>query len=204
MRLGRREVGQREVGQWIFPIGRAEMRHDTQRGISLVELIVVLGVIVLLIAIAIPTVAAVRRSAKVTQCASNLRQIGQAIHAYRSNHKAWPFAAAIPAPFGPMGLSPPGAPSIPDALAAFLPPTTAVYHCPGDTHEVYDRCGISYLYWTIFHFPKKEPIMMTDFQGYSSPARTVTVSDFHPPRLGLNQLNNDGSVEFGHARPDGP
>ena len=188
------------------------MRHSTHGGFSLVELIVVLGIVVVLIAILLPTVSAVRRASKVTQCASNLREIGQAIFMYRTASRTWPSATPIPLPFVMPGEA--ATPTIPEVLASYLSPDSAVYHCPGDVEQVFKQCasvpgghGISYVYWVPFQFPRSSQAfqsMMADFQGYSGPARTVTVSQFHPPHRGMNELQLDGSVHFGYANLAGP
>jgi len=60
-----------------------------QRGFSLVELLVVVGIISLLIAMLMPTVKTARESANRTQCASNLRQIGYAIQSYANDNRGW-------------------------------------------------------------------------------------------------------------------
>jgi prepilin-type N-terminal cleavage/methylation domain-containing protein/prepilin-type processing-associated H-X9-DG protein len=54
---------------------------------TLTELLVVIGVIGILLAILLPVVATARRSARATQCASNLRQVATALIAYSNNYR---------------------------------------------------------------------------------------------------------------------
>ena len=56
-------------------------------GFSLVELLVVIGIITVLIAILLPTLAAARVSGMQTQSASNLRQIGIALRMYADENR---------------------------------------------------------------------------------------------------------------------
>lgn len=51
-------------------------------GFSVIELLVVIGIIAVLAALLMPTVAVVRGQARTMACASNLRQVGMCIHAY--------------------------------------------------------------------------------------------------------------------------
>src|SRR5687768_14138162 len=60
---------------------------------TLVELLVVVGIIALLMAILLPALARAREQAANTQCLSNLRQIAIAFRAYELDHKRMPVHA---------------------------------------------------------------------------------------------------------------
>ncbi len=62
-----------------------------RRGFSLVEVLVVVAIIAILAALLLPAVQAAREAARRTQCRSNLKQIGLALHNYLATHSVFPF-----------------------------------------------------------------------------------------------------------------
>jgi prepilin-type N-terminal cleavage/methylation domain-containing protein/prepilin-type processing-associated H-X9-DG protein len=73
------------------------MRHPRRQGFSIIELLVVIGIISILIAIIFPMAERMRHRAYIDSCASNLRQIGQAMEVYAGdNSGSYPRATYKP------------------------------------------------------------------------------------------------------------
>src|SRR3954451_22919843 len=64
------------------------------RGFTIVEILVVIGIIAVIIALLLPALQRARQQALSLQCKSNLQQIGQALLIYANNNDGWMYPAS--------------------------------------------------------------------------------------------------------------
>jgi prepilin-type N-terminal cleavage/methylation domain-containing protein len=85
----------------------------TRRAFSLIELLVVIGIIAVLLGLILPAISQSRHSARSLQCKSNLRELGHALQMYANINNGW---------FYPVGYEPVSGDFMSDAFGTRVPP----------------------------------------------------------------------------------
>lgn len=129
------------------------------RAFTLVELLVVIGVIALLASLLLPALVRGKESARAAKCMSNLRQIGIALRVHVHDHEdLMPMMTNAPAP---PGAIPPTAPNI--VLAPDLSGGTNVFECPSDDQDLFRQTGSSYLWNALLNGQPADRLSITLF-----------------------------------------
>ncbi|MFG0286134.1 MAG: DUF1559 domain-containing protein [Phycisphaerales bacterium JB039] len=67
-----------------------------QRGFSVLELLISVGIVAILLGLLVPALSLAREGARTTVCSSNLRQIGLGWQGYLNDHEAFPAYSDLP------------------------------------------------------------------------------------------------------------
>ncbi len=132
--------------------------HPGRKGFSLVELLVVIGIIALLAGLRLPSLARGKRAAETVVCLNNLKQFACAWHLYADEYEetiAPNYSTSVPqiyphaAPAWVMGMMNCSMDDLPDntntlflttsLLAPYLGRSIPVWRCPGDHSKSIQR-----------------------------------------------------------------
>ena len=160
------------------------------KGFTLVELLVVIGIVALLIGLLMPALSAARRNARTVACKGQMQQIGHAFAMYVNESKGkYPKAPTLPS------VNPNNYPPLTETLARHVGDVMTVFRCPSD-EAVFPDEGISYFYYAELG---ERPLRQTFFWRIFGNASQVPVlsdaDNYHGGTVPYNWLFADGHVD---------
>jgi prepilin-type N-terminal cleavage/methylation domain-containing protein len=186
-----------------MPSGKIAREH---RAFTLVELLVVIGIIALLIAILLPALSRAREQAHRTACLANLRSLGQAMYLYAHTCRDR-LPNSAPSATWDYNL---GGRALLELAEKYAQP--AVFHCPSDSdpvptqiitseYSVEDSAHISYEFFPIW-WPGRDGPILTRMRGQAPLAWDLDGGEANPSPMqnhglaGGNILIADGHAEW--------
>jgi prepilin-type N-terminal cleavage/methylation domain-containing protein len=189
-------------------------RHDLRRtghatpapAFTLVELLVVIGIIALLIAILLPTMSKAREQSRRTACLSNLRSLGQAMFLYANAYKDHLPNGNPPGKW----KSYDGANQIMVVFARDFVQPPGVFHCPSDRDPapseivtadpwLADSARVSYEFYCLF-WPPELGAVLSALKGQAPLAWDQDGGEVSGPLQ--NHANFGGNVVFADGHGD--
>ena len=160
-----------------------------RRAFSLIELLVVIGIIAILLGILLPVTARARREAKKVACKAQLANIGAAFQMYLNENDGW----YPPATYWPE--SPSGLPQVNEFLQRYISNVNKVFGCPADEKN-FEKFKLSYSYYQELGERRIQDTFF--YKILRSSSRTPIMWDaenYHGGNVPYNWLFADGHVD---------
>jgi prepilin-type N-terminal cleavage/methylation domain-containing protein/prepilin-type processing-associated H-X9-DG protein len=179
-------------------MGAVSHDHRRRPAFTLVELLIVIGMISVLIAMLLPAVNAVREQSRKTVCKTQMQQIGYAMRMYQNNNKDhYPLAPALPS------VNPNNYPTLSQYLSVYIGETTQngtgdnlrIFRCPDD-QTVYPVEQTSYFYYSdLGLMPWRQTLLGQVYHDVTQVPCLWDADKFHGGSVPFNWLYLDGHVD---------
>ena len=167
------------------------LKNKRERGFTLVELLVVIGIIALLISILLPALSKARAAANTVACAANIRSVCQAMYAYAAEYKG--SIAGGPNTSGAFLLDPngtisedncPGIIAIWDWMSPIATSMGITFNTGAGTQDRIDRF-----------------VQLANFKGFRCPSNDFTVVAYSSPAIPVTQMPSYTTAAIFHFIP---
>lgn len=163
----------------------------SRRAFSIVELLVVIGIIGILIGLLMPTLSRARQQSRTVACKAQLQSIGAAMQMYLNSNAGWYPAAR----YTPDFETPDNLPLVNDLLRPFLSENVRIWKCPAD-EKYFPEYGLSYSYYQELAVRKLNQTFFYRVLRSSSLVPILWDAEaFHGGTVPLNWLFADGHVD---------
>ncbi len=157
--------------------------HWRRSGFTLIELLVVIAIIAVLIALLLPAVQSAREASRRIQCASNLKQLGLALHNYHSSWNGFPVGFL----YAYQGVLPNSSPlqyrwSVLAQMSPFLEQSVLYNALNFDFPLAHKPTTSGALFWP--YFPANTTVMATQVAVFLCPSDGAL-----PPAVGTGPTN---------------
>jgi len=175
--------------------GFLQVARPPNTAFTLLELLVVIGIIALLAALLLPALTRAREAGRATACLSNLRQLGLAIQLYTQDYNnRLPIMRDQPA-----GASATNEPAGPDRVLAPYLGNKKILRCPSDANNLFETTGSSYSWNSLLNNQPADRLTVLNlpFQPHQMPLM-FDKEAFHATRgegKGINFLYADGHIK---------
>lgn len=161
-----------------------------RRGLTLVEILVVVAILGLLLGIGVPSFRLVKANARSALCAGKLREIGIGLNQYFADH-GMAFPELVPA----RESREEDAPALDNALVEYFP-DEIVFQCPADHGDFFERTGSSYFWNSLVNGQKTSNLKLLGMKGHPSGIPIVSDKENFHEDVGdsVNVLYADGHV----------